>query len=75
MMKKTVLLVEDTPDALELMKLRLKTLGHQIIVASDWSEAVQIVQTNDFDLVLINGHCEPADKRARWTADDQLPKE
>lgn len=53
-MPKTVLLVEDTDDTRELMKIMLEMLGHNVIEATDGSEAVKIAQTNGFDLVLMD---------------------
>jgi CheY-like chemotaxis protein len=53
-MSKTVLLVEDTDDTRELMRLMLEMLGHNVIEAADGQEAVDIAQGNGFDLVLMD---------------------
>ena len=53
-MPKTILLVEDTTDIRLMMKVMIEMLGHQVVEASNGSEAVEIAEGNGFDLVLMD---------------------
>ncbi|WP_127026106.1 MHYT domain-containing protein [Rheinheimera mangrovi] len=49
-----ILIADDIPQNLELLKLLLQRAGHQIIAVTDGIEAVQAVQHQQFDLVLMD---------------------
>jgi len=49
-----VLIADDIPQNLELLKLLLQRAGHQVIAVNDGIEAVQAVQHQPFDLVLMD---------------------
>ena len=53
-MSKTVLLVEDTVDARELLTFMLEMLGLDVIEASDGAEAVKLARQAGFDLFLMD---------------------
>ena len=47
-----ILVVDDEPDVLEVIKDILVDAGHDIQVASDGNEAINLTENNNFDLVL-----------------------
>ena len=49
-----VLLVEDNPINQELASRRLKKLGHQVTVAENGFKALELVQRNDFECILMD---------------------
>lgn len=49
-----VLIADDIPQNLELLKLLLQRSGHQVMAVTDGVEAVQAVMHNHFDLVLMD---------------------
>jgi PAS domain S-box-containing protein len=49
-----VLIADDIPQNLELLKLLLQRAGHQVIAVTDGLEAVKAVQQQPFDLVLMD---------------------
>lgn len=49
-----ILIADDIPQNLELLKLLLQRAGHQVIAVTDGIEAVQAVQQQPFDLVLMD---------------------
>lgn len=53
-MAKTVLIVDDSDDARELMRLMIEMLGQNVIEAADGSEAVEIAKNNGLDLILMD---------------------
>ncbi len=53
-MKKKILVVEDDPDLRSLMVLMMEQWGFEVVEARDGREALEIVQANDFDLMVVN---------------------
>ncbi len=53
-MPRTILLVEDTDDTRQLIKLMLEMLGCRVIEAVDGQQAVEIAHKDEFDLVLMD---------------------
>jgi CheY-like chemotaxis protein len=53
-MAKTILVVDDEPDILDLATVRLKKLGYEIVEAVDAEEAVAFLQNNTPDLILLD---------------------
>ncbi len=53
---RTVLVVDDEPDALEAARSYLSDQGFQVATASRWTEAVAQLQEGVPDLVLLNLH-------------------
>lgn len=49
-----VLIADDIPQNLELLKLLLQRAGHQVVAVTDGIEAVKAVQQQPFDLVLMD---------------------
>ena len=49
-----VLIADDIPQNLELLKLLLQRAGHQVVAVNDGTEAVLAVQQQQFDLVLMD---------------------
>ncbi|WP_288741251.1 MHYT domain-containing protein [uncultured Rheinheimera sp.] len=49
-----VLIADDIPQNLELLKLLLQRAGHQVVAVTDGIEAVQTMQQQQFDLVLMD---------------------
>ncbi len=49
-----ILIAEDEHDIRELIRLTLTFSGHDVISAKDGAEAVEIAQTDDFDLILMD---------------------
>ena len=52
--KKTVLLVDDERDIVELTRLRILSMGYNVIVACDGEEAIEKVRKERPDLVLLD---------------------
>lgn len=53
-MKGKILVVDDEPDALELIEVNLKAAGFEVIVADDGREALQKARTVTPDLILLD---------------------
>ena len=53
-MTKTILLVDDEPDMLEMMKLRLKKAGYKVITAITGEECLQRAEEKYPDLILLD---------------------
>ena len=53
-MSKRVLIVDDEPDVLRLVALRLKKSGYEILAASDGKEGFDIISSEKPDLVLLD---------------------
>ena len=53
-MAKTILVVDDEPDVLDLAAFRLKSAGYEIIQAVDAEEAYAILQKDIPDLILLD---------------------
>ncbi len=54
MQKRRILIVEDEPDVLKVIAFRVKKLGHEIVVAVDGQEAIDLIQEKKPDLVLLD---------------------
>lgn len=54
MEKYNVLLVEDSEDIVEIVSLHLTNAGYQVSSVSHYSEALQIVMEQHFDLILLD---------------------
>lgn len=49
-----ILGVDDVPQNLELLQVVMQRYGHEVVLANDGVEAVQLRQTQDFDLILMD---------------------
>jgi CheY-like chemotaxis protein len=49
-----VLVVEDSPTALKLMSRMITRLGHEVMTATNGVDALQLLQTDHFDIVLMD---------------------
>lgn len=49
-----ILLVEDERDIRQLIALQLKSCGHEVEVAVDGNEALDLIQARDFDIFVID---------------------
>ncbi len=47
-----ILVIDDEPDILELLELTLSRMGHNTKCAANSAEAMQLLESNDFDLCL-----------------------
>lgn len=52
--KKRILLVDDEPDFVELISHRLQINGYEVIAAADGKEALNILEKERFDAVLLD---------------------
>jgi two-component system phosphate regulon response regulator PhoB len=52
--KGKILIVDDEPDALELIEVNLKAAGFEVMVADDGHEAMQKIRANSPDLILLD---------------------
>lgn len=53
-MPKKILLVDDDPDILKVIALRVRKAGYEIITAEDGQKALDLMQTQKPDLVLLD---------------------
>ena len=53
-MKAKILVVDDEPDALELIEVNLKAAGFEVLVADDGREALQKARASTPDLILLD---------------------
>lgn len=53
-MSYTILLAEDDPDILSLIKLYLESNGYQVMTASDGAQAWEFIQKEKFDLAVLD---------------------
>lgn len=53
-MARKILIVDDEPDILRATKVRLISLGYDVITASDGKDVIAIIQTGMPDLVLLD---------------------
>lgn len=49
-----ILVAEDVQENAELLKVRLQTLGHNVVVVENGEEAVAEIKSHDFDIVLMD---------------------
>jgi DNA-binding response OmpR family regulator len=49
-----ILIAEDEPDIRELITLTLQFSGYKVVSVKDGAEAVNVAQTDDFDLILMD---------------------
>jgi two-component system response regulator HydG len=50
--KNSILVVDDTPDTIELLQRNLESQGYQVFTAPDANEAIKILETTAIDLVI-----------------------
>jgi len=53
-MAKTILIVDDEQDILDVLQFNLETEGYQILTASNGNDAVQLAQTHSPDLIILD---------------------
>ena len=53
-MKKTILLIEDYPNAVEVLKTRLENAGYRVLVAFDGSEGLKMAREKQPDLIILD---------------------
>jgi CheY-like chemotaxis protein len=53
-MKKRILLVEDNPPTVDIVKLELELLGYEVMVAPDGLEAVKMATSESPDLIVMD---------------------
>ena len=51
---KTILLVDDEPDFVKVIKMRLEANGYQVITASDGQEGVKIAKSQSLNLIIMD---------------------
>src|SRR6476620_10650570 len=49
-----ILIVDDDPNLLELIKMRLEAAGYEVAAVSDESESVEVVKSQIFDLYIVD---------------------
>ena len=54
MIRGTVLVIEDDGELIDLMKMRLESAGHQVIMASNGEEALQVARAKTPDVVVLD---------------------
>ncbi len=54
MRKKTVLLVDDEPDFVEMIQMRLEANDYQVLVAYDGEAELKVARENDPDAILLD---------------------
>lgn len=60
-MKKTILVVEDNPDAREMLSFLLGAEGFSVVTAKDGQQALDLVQSQPPDLVITDIHMPKLD--------------
>lgn len=53
-MTKKILVVDDEPDVLEVLRVRLKSSGYEVQTAVDGEEALEMLRSGKTDLVLLD---------------------
>lgn len=53
-MAKKILVVDDEPDVLNLIKLILKSAGYKVTTAENGDECLNILKKNNFDLITLD---------------------
>ena len=49
-----ILVIEDEPDYISLLRSRLSSLGHEVIDAADGLEGIKLAKSNQPDLILLD---------------------
>ena len=52
--KKTILLVDDEPDLLDSLSIRLRASGYEVLIAEDGLEALKKARSLDPDLIILD---------------------
>jgi len=52
--KSTIMLVDDEEDFVEMLDLRLKEIGENVVTAYNGSECLNILETQDIDVVILD---------------------
>ena len=53
-MKERILVVDDNPDSIAIMKSILESRGYQVVVAESGAQALEAIKNNQIDLVLLD---------------------
>ena len=53
-MSKKIMLVDDEPELRGIVALRLESLGYRVVIADDGQEAIQLLETEKPDLILLD---------------------
>ncbi|WP_154669854.1 response regulator transcription factor [Bacillus niameyensis] len=54
MMKPSILIAEDEREIADLIKIHLEKEGHQVVIAADGEEALNIIRSQSIDLVILD---------------------
>lgn len=54
MERERILLVEDSPDIVEIVALYLDDAGYSVSTANNYSQALQMVKENNYDLIILD---------------------
>jgi DNA-binding NtrC family response regulator len=52
--KSTIMLVDDEEDFVEMLDLRLKEIGENVVTAYNGSECLNVLETQDIDVVILD---------------------
>jgi DNA-binding response OmpR family regulator len=55
-MNPTILIIEDEPELLELLKTLLRSVGYRTLTAENWQEGLRLARTETPDLLVIDRH-------------------
>jgi DNA-binding response OmpR family regulator len=69
--KDTILIVDDSPDIVEMIHLLLKNKGYSTLMAGGGNECLEIIRTKVPDLILLDVMMEPMDG---WETLEQIKK-
>ena len=53
-MKKTILIIEDYPNVVEVLRMRLQNAGYHVLVAFDGQEGLKLARTKQPDLIILD---------------------
>jgi class 3 adenylate cyclase len=71
-----ILVVDDVADNVEILRMRLESLGYEVVVAEDGEQALQVVRETLPDLILLDimmPKIDGLEVARRLKADDSLP--